>query len=436
MQIVIIGNGIAGITAALTIRKLSTHEITVISGENPHFYARTALMYLYLGQLKYEHIKGYEDWFWQENNINLKQAWANAIDSGQKTVQLQTGETLPYDKLILATGSKTNFQQWPGQELSCVCGFYNLQDLALIEQHTRNCREAVIVGGGLIGVELAEMLHSRGIKTTILVRDEHYWGKNIPAEEAQLIEKAIRKNGIGIRFKTTLRQIEGNAQNQVQAIVTSENETLACSFVGIATGVLPNTELAQIAGLKTNIGIAVDPFLETSEPNVYAIGDCAELMFEQPKIEQLWYTGRLQGETVAHTVCGHKNAYRRGIPFNSAKFFDLEFQSYGLVNPESERGIGTFFWQHPQKNSSVRLNFVQETGTICGFVLLGIRFRQATCETWIKENRPLDYVLTNLEQAFFDAEFAPDHKNAILKHYKTHFPAYEINKPKRRIFWF
>ena len=120
MQIVIIGNGIAGITAALTIRKLSTHEITVISGENPHFYARTALMYLYLGQLKYEHIKGYEDWFWQENNINLRQAWANAIDSGQKTVQLQTGETLPYDKLILATGSKTNFQQWPGQELSGV----------------------------------------------------------------------------------------------------------------------------------------------------------------------------------------------------------------------------------------------------------------------------------------------------------------------------
>src|SRR5688572_10400983 len=132
MHILIIGNGIAGVSAATTIRKLSDHHITIVSGENPHFYARTALMYLYLGQLRYQDIKPYEDWFWQENKIALKQAWVNVIDFNNKSASLTTGEKIRYDKLLLATGSKTNFQNWPGQELKGVHGFYDLQDLQKI----------------------------------------------------------------------------------------------------------------------------------------------------------------------------------------------------------------------------------------------------------------------------------------------------------------
>ena len=437
MRILIIGNGIAGITAAITIRRLSGHEITVVSSESAHFYARTALMYLYLGQLKYEHIKGYEDWFWTENNITLKQGWVNAIDFALKTASLQSGETLNYDKLILATGSKTNFQDLPGQNLKGVHGFYSLQDLENIEKATSECREAVIVGGGLVGIELAEMLHSRGIKITMLIRDNWYWGRNFPESEARMIEKILTKNGILFRLKTTLQQLEADETGNVCAARITGNEKLPCTFVGIATGVTPNLDLTKNTSLQLNKGILVNEFLETSEPDVYAIGDCAELTFASNHVEQLWYTGRMQGETVAHTICGKKTSYQRSIPFNSAKFFDLEFQSYGLVNPELEKNFGSFLWQHSEKNLSLRLNYRQnEPKTICGFVLLGIRFRQEICETWIKDEKPLEYVLQNLEQAFFDPEFEKNHKNAILKAYKTREPCFEIKKKSARFSWF
>jgi len=113
-KIVIIGNGIAGITAAKHIRKLSNDEITVISGETDHFFSRTALMYIYMGHMKYENTKPYEDWFWEKNRIHLKRAWVNSIDFDNKQIKFSEGDLMPYDKLILATGSQSNKFGWPG----------------------------------------------------------------------------------------------------------------------------------------------------------------------------------------------------------------------------------------------------------------------------------------------------------------------------------
>ena len=392
-------------------------------------------MYVYLGQLRYEDIKPYEDWFWPENDIALKHAWVNGIDFNEKTALLTSGEKIRYDKLLLATGSKTNFQGWPGQDLKGVHGFYDLQDLQNIETSTASCEHAVIVGGGLVGVELAEMLHARGISVTMLVRDAHYWGKNLPPEEAKLIENRLAKNGIGIRLKTVLKHLESNTAGQVCAAITESGERIDCGFVGIATGVIPNVELAKKCGIKTNKGILVNEFLETSQPGVYAAGDCAELTFSGGSVEQLWYTGRMQGETVAHTICGNNIPYRRGVPFNSAKFFDLEWQTYGAAEPGSNRN--SFYWQNPEGTASLRLHFVNdEANSISGFVLLGIRYRQETCEKWIREKRPLAYVLTHLQEANFDPEFHRRYEKDILRAYKNQHPEFEMPLAKRKSSWF
>ncbi len=438
MRIVIIGNGIAGITAAITLRKLSACEITVISGESAYFYARTALMYLYLGQLKFENIKGYEDWFWTENRITLKHAWVEKINFAEKTVSVQTCSTIPYDKLLIASGSKPNFPNLPGPELKGVHGLYTLQDLARIEAATATCGDAVIVGGGLVGIELAEMLHARNIKTTMLLRDDRYWGKNLPGPEATMIANILKEKGIDFRLKTTLQQLEGDEANWVKAVHTSGNERLPCTFVGITTGVKPNLDLVAGTRLKTNRGILINEFLETNLPDIYAAGDCAELTAENNVVEQLWYTARMQGETVAHSICGNRMPYRRGIPFNSAKFFHLEFQSYGLVNPENLTDTNSFFWQLPGKNTSIRINYEQQAGKpVCGFVLMGIRFRQEVCESWIREGAPLEQVLENLRSAFFDPEFAPDHTSAVIDHYRKQFPESSLKlKAGRRFSWF
>ncbi|MEO1253363.1 MAG: FAD-dependent oxidoreductase, partial [Bacteroidota bacterium] len=183
-HIVIIGNGIAGITAARNIRKLSEDQITVISGETDHFFSRTALMYIYMGHMKYQNTKPYEDWFWEKNRIELKRAWVRAIDLDKKGISFDDGGSLSYDKLILATGSQSNKFGWPGQDLRGVQGLYSFQDLELMEENTKSVEHAVILGGGLIGVEMAEMLHSRNIPVTYLIREKNFWGNVLPKEES------------------------------------------------------------------------------------------------------------------------------------------------------------------------------------------------------------------------------------------------------------
>ncbi|NNF34480.1 MAG: FAD-dependent oxidoreductase, partial [Saprospiraceae bacterium] len=168
MDVVIIGNGISGITAAKWIRKLSDHNIKVISSESEHFFSRTALMYVYMGHMRFEDIKPYEDWFWDKNRIELNYDHVNTVDPSNKTLSLKEGGKLSYDKLIIATGSRSNKFGWPGQDLKGVNGLYHLQDMEAMESYSKDLDRAVIVGGGLIGIEMAEMFHSRNIPVTML----------------------------------------------------------------------------------------------------------------------------------------------------------------------------------------------------------------------------------------------------------------------------
>src|SRR4030095_910770 len=194
MHIVIIGNGISGITAARHIRKLSAHRITVISGESEYFFSRTALMYLYMGHMKFQHIKPYEDWFWKKNRIGLVFDYVNNVDFDNRECWLQSGQHVPYDVLVIATGSRPNTLGINFSKVKGAQGLYSLYDLELMEENTNGISSAVIVGGGLIGVEMAEMLLSRNIKVTFLVMEKSYWNNVLPMEESEMITRHISEH--------------------------------------------------------------------------------------------------------------------------------------------------------------------------------------------------------------------------------------------------
>ena len=240
-HVVIIGNGIAGITAARHIRKLSNDRITVISGETDHFFSRTALMYIYMGHMEYRHTKPYEDWFWEKNKIELKKAWVTGIDFANKAVQFGQEDPKSYDKLILATGSQSNKFGWPGQDLKGVQGLYSYQDLELMEANTREVKQAVILGGGLIGVEMAEMLHSRNIPVIYLIREKNFWSGVLPTEEAKLIDRHLAEQHIDLRAETELDEILDDGNGQVKAVRTKSGEQIDCQFVGLTVDVRMNT---------------------------------------------------------------------------------------------------------------------------------------------------------------------------------------------------
>jgi NAD(P)H-nitrite reductase large subunit len=435
MHIVIIGNGITGITTARFLRKASPHRITVISAETEHFFARTALMYIYMGHMKYEHTKPYEDDFWQKNDIGLIHARVTRIDPGFSSLELDDGSSIRYDKLVVATGSKPAFYGWPGQDLPGVQGFYSFQDLELMEKSTNGIGHGVVVGGGLIGIEVAEMLRSRGIGVTFLVREPAYWNIVLPPEEAGLIDREIRSHGVDLRLSTQLRELVAGSDGRVARVITGSGEVIESRFVALTTGVRPNIDLASASGIDCNRGVLVNRYFETNMNDVYAAGDCAEFT-EVPageaSIEQLWYTGRKQGEALARVLLGERKAYDRGIWFNSAKFFDIEYQTYGTVPPELPGTENTFCWMHPEKRILFRMNFNKDDESVTGFNVLGMRLRQAVCEKWITGQEKAARVMENLGDAVFDPELYEHHEQDIVKHWNESNPGRAVKLRRRR----
>lgn len=415
-KIVIIGNGISGITAARNIRKNSNDEIFVISSETDYFFSRTALMYVYMKHMKFKHTQPYENWFWDKNRIRLIKDYVEAVDSDKKELTLLDGGVFSYDVLIIACGSKPNKFGWPGQDLKGVQGLYSKQDLDSLEQRSGKIKQAVLVGGGLIGIELAEMLLARNIDVTFLVRESSFWSNVLPAEESALINGLIKHHNIKLLLNTELKEIKGNSLGEVKEIVTGTNETIPCQFVGLTAGVSPNIDFLKNSKIKTERGVIVNKYLETNIPDVYAIGDCAQQTApdgERKPIEQVWYTGKIMGETVAQTITGNKKQYQPGIWFNSAKFFDLEYQTYGWVWSQLKQNEKSFFWKHEAKDLCLRIVYDKSSQAVLGFNVMGIRFKHEVCEAWIKNKTTIEEVIEQLPNAYFDPEFFGNYTRSI-----------------------
>ncbi len=421
-HVVIIGNGIAGVTAARYIRKCSDYAITIVSAESKYFFSRTALMYVYMGHMRMKEITPYEDWFWDKNRINLIQAFVEHVDTTHHKLVLSSGKDLHYDYLIIASGSSYNKFNWPGQDLMGVGGLYTLQDLEYMDYWTKTAKRGVIVGGGLIGIEMAEMLLSRHIDVTFLVREPSYWNNIIPAEESEMVNRHIREHHVDLQLGTELAEIIDDGGGRVKAVRTSKGDVIPCEWVGLTAGVRPNVQFLRSSDIKLGRGVLVNEFFETNVPGVYAIGDCAEFHHALPgrkNIEQVWYTGKMHGETVALNVTGQRRAYSPGIWFNSAKFFDIEYQVYGEIPPKLPADENTLYWESKDGHKSIRINYKKENGMVTGFNLMGVRYRHKVCDQWIDEGRNIEYVLQNLKAANFDPEFFTTYEHELPKLYQA-----------------
>ena len=422
--IIIIGNGIAGTTLARNIRKNSTHPILIISKESDYFFSRTALMYVYMGHLKWEHLEPFEKGFWKQNNIKLLKAEVTQIKPQEKIIALDNGQHLSYSSLVLATGSTPNKFGWKGQDLQGVQGLYTKQDLEQHTANTPNIKQAVVGGGGLIGIELAEMLHSRGIGVTFLVREDSFWSKVISPHEGDMIEKHILAHGIDLKMSTNLVEIVANEKGQATAIITDQGDTLPCQMVGLTAGVRPNIDFLKNSDLEMNRGILVDQHLATNLPDIYAIGDCAELRAPLPHrnaIEAVWYVGRMMGETLAQSLTGNLSPYTPGHWFNSAKFFDIEYQTYGQISPLATQEENHFCWKHPEKNCMVRLAYHPKSRLFLGINTFGIRMRHEVFDQWLNDQATIETVMENLSQANFDPEFYTQYEPQIIAEWQNQF---------------
>ena len=238
-------------------------------------------------------------------------------------------------------------------------------------------------------------------------------------EESGMINRLIEEQGIGLIRETNLKEIVDDGTGRVEAVVTEFDDRIECQVVGLTPGVSPNTDLVKSTPIETSRGVLVDHSFRTNIPDIYAAGDCAEIVSRnggRNLIQQVWYTGKKQGKVAGEVLAGEKIEYDPGIWYNSAKFFDLEYQTYGMILSTPQPGEQHLYWEHPSHRHAVRV--VGADGCIKAFNFMGIRARHEVCERWIAERRSVAYVLDHLEVANFDPEFFVRHETEIVSSLK------------------
>ncbi len=412
MHFVVIGNGVAGINAANNIRISDKNsKITIISKESKHFFSRTALMYVLSGQLSSEDIEPFERDHYKRMNFNRIHDEVIEINPQNKILKFKNENDLSYDRLLIASGSVPNMIGWKGQELDGVCNFVTWQNLQEIQDKSRTAKKACIVGGGLIGIEVAEALLSLGIKVTFLIREDYFWPIALDINEATVVTNHMKHHGCEVLLQTECKEVLGQ-DGRVVGLLTNKDETLDCDIVVFTIGVKPQTNWLENCGIELDNfgGIIVDDHLTTNLSDIYAAGDCTSVVWFNGvrRPEQLWYTSRDQGKIAGLNMTGNKQIYKRSTFYNSAKFFNLEYTTAGYVNFNFD-GENNWYQNEPGTDYTERITYLPDNSVI-GFNMIGRRWDHRLLVKWIDEKRTLEYVLKHLHEALFDEEFMSSFK--------------------------
>jgi NADPH-dependent 2,4-dienoyl-CoA reductase/sulfur reductase-like enzyme len=419
MHYAILGNGVAGIEAALGLRaREADSRITLVSAEHDHFFSRPALMYVFAGQTTLRDTEPYDRGLYERMRFERRSGRVASLDAPGHALVFDDGSRLGYDKLLLAVGSKARAAPWPDAEGEGLHYFVTLRDLETLDRAAREGMRAAVVGGGLIGVEVAEILHDRGLGVSFVIREGWYFPAALDANESALVAEHMRDHGIDVRTGAAVDRVVRGDAGRIRALRLVGGVELPTDLVVSSIGVVPNTGFLAGGDLKlaSNGAIETDDALRTSVPDVWAAGDCANVAWidGSRRPEQLWYTARDQGRVAARSMLGDDVGYRRGTWYNSAKFFDLEWTTAGhvpaTVGPDGAAvaplpGYRSWFQRVPDRLESQRI--VVKGDRVVGFNMLGSRFNHEPLLEWIQERRSLEWVLAHLAEAQFDEELSP-----------------------------
>jgi len=278
MHYVIIGAGPAGVNAAEHLRKFDpSGEITMLVAEDAPPYSRMALPYYLVGNIQAEgtYLRKNANHF-DSLNISLKQGRASSVDTKKKTIILLGGETLNYDKLLIATGATATRPPIPGIDSANVFNCWSLADSHKIVEATESGSKVILMGAGFIGCIILEALAARGVDLTVVEMENRMVSRMTNELMGTMIKDWCVAKGIKVLTSTKVSRIDASSGDDPLSVITEDGQTLPADVVICATGVRSNTAFLEGSGINVDMGIIVDDFLQTSVPDVFAAGDVAQ----------------------------------------------------------------------------------------------------------------------------------------------------------------
>ena len=374
---VIVGASAAGIGAVEAIRDVDpVGSITVISEEPCPQYSRPMISDFVSGKVDFNKMKCRTDDFWKENNVEaLTGKKATALNLNEKTVQLENGDKIAYEKLLLATGGKPFVPKMEGSDKDGVFTFTTFNDAQLLAAKidSINTKAAVVIGAGLIGIAVTEALVKRGLKVTMVELQDKILSLLLDAKASDLVEGIVKKAGVNIVTGQSVQKILGKPDNDdvVAGVVLTKGNQVPCDLVIVSIGVVPRTELAVGTAVKINRGIVVDNTMQTNVPDVYASGDVAEaydFVLNQNRLLPLWPLAMLEGQVAGSNMAGQKTTYTGGTNMSSLKYFGIPIVSIGLANPKEDPALEVLVKQDAGHNLYKKL--VLKNNVIVGMTLV------------------------------------------------------------------
>ncbi len=317
------------------IRRRDEEAEIVIVGDEPHgYYSRPGLAYYLANEVPESRLFPFSPQDFSRIDVQLLLGRAVHIDRAAQRVRLEDGRALPYDRLLLATGSRAIATDVPGADLDGVVKLDDLDDARDLIRRSHTAKSAVVVGGGITALEIVEGLRTRRVQVHYFMRKGRYWSNVLSESESRVVEEGLRARGVQIHDFTSLAGILGR-QGRVVGVETDSGTQIACDLVAVALGVRPHKELAEEAGLDCERGALVDEHLRSSDEAIFAAGDIAEVRGSttgRRTLEVLWNTavdkGRIAGLNMA---TGPERVYDTGTPLNVTRLAGHDITIIGIV---------------------------------------------------------------------------------------------------------
>ena len=390
MNYVIIGGGIAGTTAAETIRSIDVQgSITILSKEPYPLYSRITITNYAAGEVEKERLFIRHPQQYLDKNIQLiESATATSIDTENKQVTYSNvdGQStqIAYDRLLIATGGMTNKIDLPGSDGNGIFYIYDIDDATKIMEYTKGKKHAVVSGGAFIGIDFVTIFQTLGLSIDFLIRGDRFLHSLLDEQASTLIQDYLTNKGVSIRTEEEIQEFLLDENRNVVGVKTNKVANQACDVVGLGLGINRITPLIAAIPLKKNKGVVTNEYLQTSDPNIYAAGDIAEYYDVHTKEYATngdWASARLQGIVAGKNLAGQPTAFNE-VPSNTINILGKNATVIGCVDPDLQTQV--------KDNEKSYIKVFMRDGVIIGGIVIGDNIHALKIKTAIKEKKGIN----------------------------------------------